>query len=88
MRLKSLTVNVRVESKWHEPEFKKTTKSSKRMPTTQANCTWKTDWILLAGLRRIRKAESERGSILRYHLTVFLESHNPVTNNESDRRQK
>jgi len=43
----------------------------------------------MAGLRRIRKAESERdSSVLRYHLTPFLESYSRVTNNESDRRQK
>jgi len=40
MRLKSLTLNFRVEGKWHEPEFKKTTTSSKRMTTTQAYCAW------------------------------------------------
>lgn len=85
-----MIVNVRVEGKWHEPEFKKTTTSSERMPTTQANCAWKTEVrLLMAGLRRIRKAESERdSSILLYHLTAFLESYNPVTNNESDRRRK
>ena len=82
---------MRIEGKWREPEFKKTTTSIWRMPTTQTALGKLIEvTLLIAGLRMIRKAESERVGIY----DTISQCYNPVKNNEtltnvrSSRRQE